>query len=230
MRHLQWYSWKLAKSCETRCPSGDYFEHCILTNKSMGAKWRALSKPSQRRQGPEPCPLWLLVGIPPALGSYLEYRLRGSNPWMLLLQLSVLSRFVIVTCNQAFLWRLYVTFTSTGGRLECLSYDCVKSPFSLYTDFIIIMPNLDRCALDVVHSQFRLRLRSSPDAGRPESSSCRRHWSCGPRVRWPCYRGSWWSGRIDQTADVCEVEILKKIMFWLRMNENSVVYACTVLL
>ena len=41
---------------------------CIRTNKAVGNVWRVLSKPPQRRQGPDPSPLWLLVGTPLVLG------------------------------------------------------------------------------------------------------------------------------------------------------------------
>ena len=41
-----------------------FLKHCTLTNKAVGTIWRALSKPPQRRQGPDLCPLWLLVGTP----------------------------------------------------------------------------------------------------------------------------------------------------------------------
>ena len=43
-------------------------KHCILTNKVVGTIWRELSKSLQRRQGPDPRPLWLLVGTPLVLG------------------------------------------------------------------------------------------------------------------------------------------------------------------
>ena len=50
-----------------------FITHCTLTNKAVGTIWRDLSKPPQRRQGPDPRPLWLLVGtplvLPPELGS-----------------------------------------------------------------------------------------------------------------------------------------------------------------
>ena len=39
-----------------------FLKRCTLTNKVVGTIWRALSKPHQRRQGPDPRPLWLLVG------------------------------------------------------------------------------------------------------------------------------------------------------------------------
>ena len=41
-----------------------FIKHCTLTNKAVGTIWRDLSKPPQRRQGPDPRPLWLLVGTP----------------------------------------------------------------------------------------------------------------------------------------------------------------------
>ena len=37
--------------------------HCTLTNRAVGTLWRALSKPFQRRWGPDARPLWLLVGL-----------------------------------------------------------------------------------------------------------------------------------------------------------------------
>ena len=42
-------------------------QHCTLTNKAVWTIWRALSKPRQRRQGPDLRPLWLLVGTPSAI-------------------------------------------------------------------------------------------------------------------------------------------------------------------
>ena len=53
-----------------------FLKRCTLTNKAVGTIWRALSKPPQRRQGPDPRPLWLLVGTPSAFGPELAYRLR----------------------------------------------------------------------------------------------------------------------------------------------------------
>ena len=41
-----------------------FLKHCTLSNKAVGTIWRDLSKPPQRRQGPDPRPLWLLVGTP----------------------------------------------------------------------------------------------------------------------------------------------------------------------
>ena len=46
----------------------------------VGTIWRTLSKPHQRRQGPDPRPLWLLVGTPSAFGPELAYRLRVAQP------------------------------------------------------------------------------------------------------------------------------------------------------
>ena len=51
-----------------------FLEHCTLTNKAMGTIWREVLKPSQRRQGPDPRPLWLLVGTPLDLGPELASR------------------------------------------------------------------------------------------------------------------------------------------------------------
>ena len=43
---------------------GPFLKQCTLTNQAVGTIWRALSKPPQRRQGPDLRPLWLLVGTP----------------------------------------------------------------------------------------------------------------------------------------------------------------------
>ena len=51
-----------------------FLEHCTLTNKAVGTIWRDFSKPPQRRQGPDLCPLWLLVGTPKVLGPELAFR------------------------------------------------------------------------------------------------------------------------------------------------------------
>ena len=49
-----------------------FLTHCTLTNKVVGTIWRDLSKPPQRRQGPDHRPLWLLV--PSAIGHELAFR------------------------------------------------------------------------------------------------------------------------------------------------------------
>ena len=43
-----------------------FLKRCNLTNKAVVTIWRALSKPPQRQQGPDPRPLWFLVGTPSA--------------------------------------------------------------------------------------------------------------------------------------------------------------------
>ena len=60
-----------------------FLKRCTLTNKAVGTIWRALSKPPQRRQGPEPRPFWLLVGTPSAFGPELAYRLRVAQPTLM---------------------------------------------------------------------------------------------------------------------------------------------------
>ena len=39
-----------------------FLKHCTLTYKAVGTIWRDLSKTLQRRKGPDPRPLWFLVG------------------------------------------------------------------------------------------------------------------------------------------------------------------------
>ena len=59
-----------------------FLKHCSLTNKAVGTIWRALSKPPQRRQGPDLCPLWLLVGTPSAIRPELAFsRAEHSRPY-----------------------------------------------------------------------------------------------------------------------------------------------------
>ena len=53
-----------------------------LTKKAVGTIWRALSKSPQRRQGPDLCPLWLLVGTPSAIRPELAFsRAEHSRPY-----------------------------------------------------------------------------------------------------------------------------------------------------
>ena len=51
-----------------------FLKHCTLTKKAVGTIWQALSKPPQRRQGPDLRPLWLLVGTPSAIRPELSSR------------------------------------------------------------------------------------------------------------------------------------------------------------
>ena len=53
------------------------------TNKAVKTIWRALYKPPQKRQDPDPRPLWLLVGSPSAFGPELAYRLRVVQPTLM---------------------------------------------------------------------------------------------------------------------------------------------------
>ena len=59
-----------------------FLKHCTLTNKAVGTIWRALSKPPQKRQGPDLRPLWLLVGTPSAIRPELAFsRAEHSLPY-----------------------------------------------------------------------------------------------------------------------------------------------------
>ena len=55
----------------------------LWLTRRLGTIWRALSKPPQRQQGPDPRPLRLLVGTPSAFGPELAYRLRGAQPTLM---------------------------------------------------------------------------------------------------------------------------------------------------
>ena len=54
-----------------------FLERCSLTNKAIWTIWQALPKPHQRRQGPDPHPLWLLFMTPSAPRHGLAYSLRS---------------------------------------------------------------------------------------------------------------------------------------------------------
>ena len=60
--------------CPSTALNRPFLECCTLTNKAVGTMWRALSKPPQRRQGPDLRPLWLLVGTPSAIRPELASR------------------------------------------------------------------------------------------------------------------------------------------------------------
>ena len=60
-----------------------FLKCCILTNKAVGTIWRALPKPPQRRQGPDPRPLRMLVGTHSAFGPELAYRLHVAQPTLM---------------------------------------------------------------------------------------------------------------------------------------------------
>ena len=67
-----------------------FLKHCTLTNKSVGTIWRALSKPPQRRHGPDLCPLWLLVGTPSAIRPELAFsQAEHSRPYLLTICLCI---------------------------------------------------------------------------------------------------------------------------------------------
>ena len=56
-----------------------FLDHRTLTNKAVGTLWQDLSKPLQRRQGPYPRPLWLLVETPLVLGPEFASRRAEHN-------------------------------------------------------------------------------------------------------------------------------------------------------
>ena len=59
-----------------------FLKHCNLTNKTVGTIWRVLSKPPQRRQGPDLRTLWLLVGTLSAIRPELAFsRAEQSLPY-----------------------------------------------------------------------------------------------------------------------------------------------------
>ena len=98
---------------------GPFLKHCTLTNKAVGTIWRALSKPPQRRQGPDLRPLWLLVGTPSAIRPELafsraEHSLPYSDVTIYIFAILYLSSMLYV---YRFLWPLRL-----GWLLVCCLY------------------------------------------------------------------------------------------------------------
>ena len=92
-------SWSMRLSFLKRCP---------LTNKAVGTIWRAWSKPPQRRQGPDPRPLWLLVRTPSAFGPELAYRLHVAQSTLMDVTryFDILLYYYTCLCT-TFLWPLH---------------------------------------------------------------------------------------------------------------------------
>ena len=82
-----------------------FLKHCILTNKAMGTLWRDMSKPPQRRQGPDPRPLWLLVGTPLVLRPELASRWAARN---LLWRMSLYTYINILFCHLTCLCKTFM--------------------------------------------------------------------------------------------------------------------------
>ena len=105
-----------------------FLKHCTLTNKAVGTIWRALSKPPQRRQGPDLRPLWLLVGTPSAIRPELafsraEHSLPYSDVTIYIFAILYLSSMRYV---YRFLWPLRL-----GWLLVCCLYKEVYLQFFL---------------------------------------------------------------------------------------------------
>ena len=84
-----------------------FLNRCTLTNKAVGTIWRALSRPPTRRQGPDPRPLWLLVGTPSAFWSELAYRLRVAQPTLMDVPIYFWYTILVLTCLcNTFIWPL----------------------------------------------------------------------------------------------------------------------------
>ena len=74
-------------------------ERCALTNKAVGTIWRDLSKPIQRREGPDPRSLSLLVKTPSALGPEHAYWAEHTSSILRLMSLDIfVYYFYYITC------------------------------------------------------------------------------------------------------------------------------------
>ena len=90
-------------------------KRCTLTNKAVGTIWRALSKPPQRRQGPDPRPLWLLFRTPSAFGPVLAYRLRVAQPTLMDVTRYFWYTFILLYMS------VYYNFYDLSTLVGCLS-------------------------------------------------------------------------------------------------------------
>ena len=115
-----------------------FLKRCNMTNKGMGTIWWDLSKPPQRRQCPDPRPLWLLVGTPLVIGP--ELASRGAEH-------SLFWRMSLYTWFRPPIWDLLMLqlLRPNSSNLPCLystfhlEYPLVLSRFCLwYTVFITI--------------------------------------------------------------------------------------------
>ena len=81
-----------------------FLKHCTPTNTAVGTIWRDLSKPPQMSQGPDPRPLWLLVGTPSVLRPDLpSRRAEHKLPWQMSLYICDTSiLFYKLTCLYIF--------------------------------------------------------------------------------------------------------------------------------
>ena len=94
-----------------------FLKRCTLTNKAVGTIWRALSKPPQRRQGPDPRPLWLLVGTPSAFGPELAYRLRVAQPTLMDVPIFLIYFYItIYVCVPHFYYHSVLVWSSVSIR------------------------------------------------------------------------------------------------------------------
>ena len=91
---------------------GSFLKRCSLTNKAVWTIWRPLSKPPQRRQGPDPRPLWLLVGTPSAFGPELAYRLRIAQPTLNLMDVPIYFWYTIIHVILLYMFVYHIFMTS----------------------------------------------------------------------------------------------------------------------
>ena len=93
-----------------------FLKRCTLTNKAVGTIWRALPKHPQRCQGPDPRPLWLLVGTPSAFEPELAYRLHVAQP-----PLMDVTRYFWYTFILLCMFAYHIFMTSISTLVGCWS-------------------------------------------------------------------------------------------------------------
>ena len=139
-----------------------FLKYCTLTNKAVGITWRDLSKPPQRRQGPDPHPLWLFGGTLLALGHELASR-RG-DVFLHIFEILFLSPYMCMYArlSGSVLFSMSIMCQRTGLQLnEEISVIIIP----LARTFAVLLPAESRLSnfvnLSLIHSlQWRLTISS----------------------------------------------------------------------
>ena len=99
-----------------------FLKRCTLNYKVDRTIWRTLSKPPQRRHGPNPRPLCLLDGTPSAFGPELVYRLGVAQP--ILTDVSIyFDNFFLKILPYMFIYYIFYDFSALVGSIRRIIYN-----------------------------------------------------------------------------------------------------------
>ena len=120
-----------------------FLKRCTLTNKAVWTIWRALTKLPHMRQGPDPRPLWLLVGTPLAFGPELAYRLRVAQPTLMDVTRYFWHTFILLyskTCLNRYLsnpitWLFWYFFLAPKNFLYIHVINNLSKPKPVYSEY-----------------------------------------------------------------------------------------------